>query len=122
LLKQGIKVFVTEGKGAYNISGTGLWEDVDGRKGKLFDVQKLKSNIVAFKKAYAWIIWIDWPISQKDTKEVKVGYVYLSKDRRIYRDLNISASHHSKQKTKEFVKFLKSKESEKLMGEFGWKK
>lgn len=133
LLKPGIKVVVTEGKGTYNTSGTGLWEDIAGRKGKLSDIQNLRKNIVgfeqgsgagfkAFKKSHAWITWIDWPISQKNNKEVKIEYIRLPKDRRIYRDLNIAVSNHSKEKAKGFVEFLNSKEGEKLMGEFGWKK
>ncbi|WP_252177510.1 substrate-binding domain-containing protein [Endozoicomonas sp. 4G] len=128
LLKPGIKVVVTEGKGVYNTSGTGLWEDIAGREGSLQDIQKLRKNIVAFekgsgaafkafdKKADAWITWIDWPLANSS----KVDYVELEKTRTIYRDMNIAVSPKADPATADFVKFLNSSEGEKLVATLGW--
>jgi accessory colonization factor AcfC len=40
LLKDGMRVVVTEGAGVANTSGTGTWEDVAGRLGSLDDVKR----------------------------------------------------------------------------------
>jgi accessory colonization factor AcfC len=86
LLKPGTRIIVTEGKGVYNTSGTGVWEDVAGRRGSLTDVKELRKNIVSFEKgsgasfrafksldADAWITWIHWPLDHSDV----VDYVQL---------------------------------------------
>jgi len=99
LINRSLKVVVTEGLGSYNTSGTGLWEDVAGRKGKLADVQKLRRNIVAFEQgsgasfrafthqqADAWITWVHWPLNHQD----KADFVEIEPERRIYRGLLIT--------------------------------
>ncbi|WP_062261769.1 substrate-binding domain-containing protein [Endozoicomonas arenosclerae] len=128
LLKEGTKVVVTEGKGVYNTSGTGVWEDIAGREGSLEDIQKLRQNIVAFEKgsgagfksfnekADAWITWIDWPM----TNPAKADYVDLDKSRTIYRDMNIAVSPKADPATADFVKYLNSDEGEKLVATLGW--
>ena len=128
LLKPGVKIVVTEGKGVYNTSGTGLWEDVAGRTGSLEDIQKLRNNIIAFEKgsgagfktfnekADAWITWIDWPLTNPD----KADYVELGKNRTIYRDMNISISPQADPATKDFVAFLNSREGAELVATLGW--
>jgi accessory colonization factor AcfC len=50
LLKPGVKIVVTEGEGVSNTSGTGTWEDVAGRLGRLEDIRSFRRNIVAFGK------------------------------------------------------------------------
>ena len=48
LLADGVRIVVTEGAGVANTSGTGVWEDVAGRLGKLDDIRAMRRNIVAF--------------------------------------------------------------------------
>ena len=40
LLAEDMRIVVTEGAGVYNTSGTGVWEDVAGRLGKLEEVER----------------------------------------------------------------------------------
>lgn len=47
LLKNGMKIVVTEGSGVANTSGTGVWEDVAGRLGSLDDVKRFRTNIAS---------------------------------------------------------------------------
>ena len=101
LLVEGMKIVVTEGKGIYNTSGTGTWEDVAGRMGSLNDVAQFRKNIVsyslgsgasfnAFKEldADAWITWPNWPITHPDVLEL----VRLDEGRTIWRDVNVVIS------------------------------
>jgi len=53
LLQDDIRIVVTEGAGVYNTSGTGTWEDVAGRLGKLEDVAAFRENIVDFAMGQA---------------------------------------------------------------------
>ena len=53
LLQPGIRIVVTEGSGIANTSGTGIWEDIAGRLGKLEDVKRFRRNIVAFQRVRA---------------------------------------------------------------------
>ncbi|MCX4026486.1 substrate-binding domain-containing protein [Endozoicomonas sp. SM1973] len=129
LLKPGVKVVVTEGKGVYNTSGTGVWEDVAGRLGKLDDVKKLRSNIISYEKgsgasfrafkekqADAWITWAHWALNHTD----KTDYVEIEPERRIYRDMNIAISTKADKEATEFAEFLKSKEALKIFKSEGW--
>lgn len=128
LLKPDTKVVVTEGKGVYNTSGTGLWEDVAGREGSLEDIQKLRKNIVAFEKGSgagfkaftekgdAWITWVDWP----KTNEGKVDFVELEQSRRIYRDMNIALSPKADSQAKDFINYLNSDEGAEIVATLGW--
>lgn len=131
LLKPGMSVIVTEGKGVYNTSGTGVWEDVAGRLGSLDDVKALRRNIASFEKgsgasfrafkslnADAWITWSHWPIDHADVAE----YVELEPERRIYRVTNIAVSPKADPATQDFVTFLKSDKAAKLFASEGWTK
>lgn len=129
LLKPGVKIVVTEGSGVYNTSGTGVWEDVAGRLGRLEDIRLFRRNIVAFAKgsgaslkafkeldADAWITWPNWPITHPDLLEE----VRIAPERRIWRDLNVVLSPAADPEAKEFLDFLLSKEGQALMKTEGW--
>lgn len=129
LLKPGMSVIVTEGKGVYNTSGTGVWEDVAGRLGSVDDVKALRKNITSFEKgsgasfrafkslkADAWITWIHWPIDHPDVAD----YVEIEPERRIQRVTNIVVSPEADPATRDFVTFLKSDEAAVLFATEGW--
>lgn len=131
LLKPGAKVIVTEGKGVYNTSGTGVWEDVAGRLGSLDDVKKLRNNITSFEKgsgasfralknldADAWITWIHWPIDNSDVAD----FVELEEERRIYRVTNIVISPEADAAAHNFISFVKSDAGAALFASEGWTK
>jgi accessory colonization factor AcfC len=129
LLKSNIKIIVTEGSGVYNTSGTGLWEDIAGRLGKLEDVKKFRRNIVSFSKgsgasfkafnsmdADAWITWPNWPVTKSDVLEM----VQISPERTIWRDVNMALAPDADLQAKAFLKFLITVEAQKLMATEGW--
>ncbi|HTI19319.1 MAG TPA: extracellular solute-binding protein [Trinickia sp.] len=129
LLKPGVKIVVTEGAGVANTSGTGTWEDVAGRLGNLDDVKKFRKNIVGFgkgsgpsfkmfvdKDADAWITWPDWPITHPE----KADYVELSKDRTIWRDVNVVLAPDADPEAKQFLDFLNSDRGAAIMKTEGW--
>ncbi|MGY3886512.1 extracellular solute-binding protein [Aeromonas aquatica] len=129
LINRPLKVVVTEGLGSYNTSGTGLWEDVAGRKGSLADVQKLRRNIVAFEQgsgasfraftgqqADAWITWVHWPLNHQD----KADFVEIEPERRIYRDLVIAKAAGADASTQRFLDFIDSPRGEPLFAQDGW--
>jgi accessory colonization factor AcfC len=129
LLQPGMKIVVTEGAGVINTSGTGVWEDVAGRLGKLEDIQRFRKNIVAFGKgsgagykafmsfnADAWVTWPDWPITHADTAEI----VPLSLERTIWRDVNVTLAPDADPEAKQFVDFLTSADGAEIMKTEGW--
>lgn len=128
LLKPNIKVVVVEGAGVYNTSGTGVWEDVAGRKGSIEDVKALRKNIVNFAKgsgagfkafkngADAWITWTHWV----KTHPKDADMVELSKERVIYRDLSIVSNDKADKETKNFMTFLISTDAQKIFKAEGW--
>ncbi|MDE1461753.1 extracellular solute-binding protein [Spartinivicinus poritis] len=129
LLKPGMKVVVTEGKGVYNTSGTVVWEDIAGRLGKLNDVKMLRANIISYEKgsgasfrafkgknADAWITWAHWALNHTD----KTDYVEIEPERRIYRDMNIAISSKADKEATAFAEFLKSKDALKIFESEGW--
>lgn len=129
LLKSNIKIIVTEGAGVYNTSGTGSWEDVAGRLGKLEDVKKFRNNIISFSKgsgasfkafksmdADAWITWPNWPAAQSEVLEM----VNISPERTIWRDVNVALAPDADSQAKAFLKFLITAEAQKLMATEGW--
>ena len=129
LLKDDVKIVVTEGAGVYNTSGTGTWEDVAGRLGRLSDINQFRKNIVAFAKgsgasyrafmsndADAWITWPNWPITKSDD----LTQVSLAPERTIWRDVNVSLSPDADNAAKEFLAFLKSDDGAELMKTEGW--
>ena len=129
LLKDGMRIVVTEGAGVANTSGTGTWEDVAGRLGKLDDIKRFRKNIVGFgkgsgpsfqmfvaKDADAWITWPDWPITHSDKAQV----VELSKERTIWRDVNVALAPDVDPQAKQFLDFLTSDRGAAIMKTEGW--
>ncbi|MGH7981558.1 MAG: extracellular solute-binding protein [Candidatus Udaeobacter sp.] len=129
LLKDGMKIVVTEGAGVANTSGTGTWEDVAGREGRLDDIKRFRKNIVGFGKgsgpsykmfvekgADAWITWPDWPITHPDAAEI----VKLSERRTIWRDVNVVLAHDADPQAKQFLDFLTSDRGAAIMKTEGW--
>lgn len=128
LLKPGMKIIVTEGAGVYNTSGTGAWEDVAGRLGKLEDVAAFRKNIAVFAKgsgasyraflsmdADAWITWPNWPASKGELAQVDI-----SPERTVWRDVNVALSPDADPEAQQFLDFLLTEEAQKLMLTEGW--
>lgn len=129
LLAAGMKIVVTEGAGVYNTSGTGAWEDVAGRLGKLEDVARFRKNIVAFAKgsgasfrmfkeldADAWITWPNWPATHGDVLDM----VAIAPERQVWRDVNVALSPDADPEARAFLDFLLTEEAAKLMKTEGW--
>ncbi|HET7063767.1 MAG TPA: extracellular solute-binding protein [Rudaea sp.] len=129
LLKDGMRIVVTEGAGVANTSGTGTWEDVAGRLGKLDDVRRFRKNIVGFgkgsgpsyqmfveKDADAWITWPDWPITHSEKAEI----VELAESRTIWRDVNVVLAPDADPAAKQFLEFLTSDRGAAIMKTEGW--
>jgi accessory colonization factor AcfC len=129
LLKDGMRIVVTEGAGVYNTSGTGVWEDIAGRLGRLEDITRFRKNIVAFAKgsgasfkafsekdADAWITWPNWPITNPD----KVDLVEIEAERRIWRDVNVVLSPKADPEAQKFIDFLVSERGAEIMETEGW--
>ncbi|QFT33974.1 Bacterial extracellular solute-binding protein [Labrenzia sp. THAF82] len=128
LLAEDVRIVVTEGAGVYNTSGTGVWEDVAGRLGKLEDLQGFKNNIVSYalgsgasyreferSKVDAWITWPNWPATKDDLEMVE-----LEPERVIYRDVNVVLSPKADHEAAQFLDFLVSEEASILMASEGW--
>ena len=129
LFQDGIKIVVTEGAGVSNTSGTGTWEDVAGRLGKLDDVVRFRKNIVAYAKgsgasfaafksidADAWITWPNWPATHPDV----LVSVAIGDDRQIWRDVNVALAPDADPEAEAFLDFLVTPEAQKLMRTEGW--
>ena len=130
LLDDGVTIVVTEGAGVYNTSGTGVWEDVAGRLGKLDDISQFRSNIVAYalgsgasyqqfvdQDADAWITWPNWPIAKDDLEMIE-----MSDERVIYRDVSVVISPNADPEAQEFLDFLVTDEAQKIMATEGWQR
>lgn len=128
LLAPGMKIVVTEGAGVSNTSGTGTWEDVAGRTGRLDDVKAFRKNIVAFGKgsgasykafvsqdADAWITWPNWPATKPDLDEVA-----LAPERVIWRDVNVALSPDADPAAQAFLDYLVTGEAQEIMATEGW--
>lgn len=131
LLQDGLKIVVTEGAGVANTSGTGTWEDVAGRLGRLDDISAFRRNIVSFAKgsgaslqafkekdADAWITWPDWPVTHADVLE----QVALAPERTIWRDVNVALSPDADPQAADFLAFLITPEAQALMATEGWQR
>ncbi len=129
LLEDGMKIVVTEGAGVSNTSGTGVWEDIAGRLGKLEDIRAFRENIVAFEPgsgasfktfkemdADAWITWPNWPATNPDVLEA----VELSRDRQIWRDVNVALAPDADPQAKAFLDYLITEEAQAIMKTEGW--
>ncbi|UWQ21421.1 extracellular solute-binding protein [Jannaschia sp. W003] len=128
LLAEDVRIVVTEGAGVYNTSGTGVWEDVAGRLGRLEDVARFRGNIVAYalgsgasyaqfaeRDADAWITWPNWPITKDD-----LDMVELAPERTIWRDVNVAVSPDADPEARAFLDFLVGEEGQALMRTEGW--
>ncbi|WP_299844449.1 extracellular solute-binding protein [uncultured Jannaschia sp.] len=131
LLADGMKIVVTEGAGVANTSGTGTWEDVAGRLGKLDDVRAFRANIVSYAhgsgasfKAFqdmdadAWITWPNWPITHPDV----LGQVEIAPDRQIWRDVNVALAPDADAEARAFLDFLVTPEAQEIMATEGWRR
>jgi len=129
LLQSGIRIVVTEGSGVANTSGTGVWEDIAGRLGRLEDIKRFRRNIVDFStgsgasfKAFqrldadAWITWPEWVVDNPKILQA----VTISSDRSIWRDLNIAVSTSADPQASSLLQFLVSNEAQKLMRSAGY--
>ena len=129
LLQPGIRIVVTEGSGVANTSGTGLWEDLAGRLGNLEDVKRFRRNIVDFStgsgasfKAFqrldadAWITWPEWAVDNPKVLQA----IPISRDRSIWRDLNVALSTSADPEAQSFLRFLVSNEAQQLMRSAGY--
>ncbi|WP_394701639.1 substrate-binding domain-containing protein [uncultured Roseibium sp.] len=129
LLKDGMRIVVTEGAGVYNTSGTGVWEDVVGRTGNLEAIKAFRRNIVAYAKgsgasyrafegqdADAWITWPNWPLTHTDVADM----VEIDPDHRVWRDVNVSLSPEADPEAAQFLSFLTGEEGAELMKTEGW--
>lgn len=129
LLQPGIRIVVTEGSGIANTSGTGIWEDIAGRLGKLEDVKRFRRNIVAFStgsgasfKAFkeldadAWITWPEWVVDNPKVLQA----IPIASNRSIWRDMNMAVSSTADPQAALFLQFLISDEAQKLMRKAGY--
>lgn len=129
LLKPGIRIVVTEGSGVANTSGTGTWEDVAGRLGRLEDVLRFRANIVAFSTgsgasfrafqaldADAWITWPEWAVDHPEVLQA----IPISQDRRIWRDLTIAIAVNADPQAAAFATFLLTETAQALMASAGY--
>ncbi len=129
LLRPNTKIVVTEGAGVYNTSGTGVWEDIAGRKGSLSDIKAFRKNIIAFskgsgasfrafknKRADAWITWAHWPLTHQKDADI----VEIEKSRSIYRDLTVVTNKKVDSEAKQFIDFLKGDIALKIFQSEGW--
>ncbi|MEQ3727791.1 MAG: substrate-binding domain-containing protein [Tateyamaria sp.] len=130
LLGEGVRIVVTEGAGVYNTSGTGTWEDVAGRLGRLEDIAGLRANIQSFAlgsgagyaeisegRADAWITWPNWPLTKEDLEMIE-----LAPERTIWRDVNIVLSPRADLEAQAFLDFLVSEEAQEIMATEGWER
>jgi len=132
LARPGIGIVVNDGGGTSNTSGTGVWEDIAGRKGNIETVAGIRKNIIVFapnsgtarkaletmKGADVWITWADWAISNPGIGDV----VEISPDYAIWRDMNINVRKDADKETRAFAKWLHSEEAAPAFIKYGWVK
>ncbi|MBY7733735.1 extracellular solute-binding protein [Francisella philomiragia] len=130
LIKPNINIVVIDGSGYSNTSGTGVWEDIVGRKHDINFTQKFRKNIISFApnsgsafKAFknddadVWITWRDWAISNPNEGQV----VNISSKYNISRDFNIVVSKDNKNsEVNKFVNYLTSNDGLKSFYSYGW--
>ncbi|MFJ2996453.1 substrate-binding domain-containing protein [Raoultella planticola] len=132
LTRPGIGIIVNDGGGTSNTSGTGVWEDIAGRKGNLNTISGIRKNIILFapnsgtaRKALehqdgadVWITWADWAASNPgigDVVEIEPDYV-------IWRDMNITVRKNANRETRKFAEWLRSDEAAPAFTKYGWVK
>ncbi|HHU4047288.1 TPA: substrate-binding domain-containing protein [Enterobacter cloacae] len=132
LTRAGTGIIVNDGAGKSNTSGTGVWEDIAGRKGNIETVAGIRKNIIFFApnsgsarnalekmpEADVWITWADWAASNPGIGEV----VEISPDYVIWRDMNIAVRKNADSETRQFAAWLRSDEASPSFEKFGWVK
>lgn len=130
LTRPGVGVIVNDGGGTSNTSGTGVWEDIAGRKGDIGTVAGIRKNIVLFapnsgsarkalesqSQADVWITWADWAASNPGIGDV----VEIAPDYTIWRDMNIVVRKDSDEQTRQFATWLHSDEVAPAFTKYGW--
>ncbi|HAZ3552507.1 TPA: solute-binding protein [Escherichia coli] len=130
LTRPGIGIIVNDGAGTSNTSGTGLWEDIAGRKGNIETVAGIRKNIILYapnsgtaRKALetqagadVWITWADWVASNPGIGEM----VEISPDYVIWRDMNIAIRQDADAETRQFAAWLRSDEAAPAFKKYGW--
>lgn len=129
LLKPGMRIVVVEGSGVDNTSGTGVWEDVVGRLGRLDDLKKFRKNIIDYahgsgagfkafkeKNADAWITWNYWVITHPDQADL----VKIEPERAIYRDLTVVTNEKADPEAKDFIEFMQGPKGVEIFKSEGW--
>ncbi|NDJ27607.1 hypothetical protein DMB95_06460 [Campylobacter sp. MIT 12-8780] len=127
LLKKNIKIMVVDGAGQ-----VGLYEDMALKTGKRENLVALRKNIVLYaknskealeswnnnKNIDALIIWSHWA----KVLEGKAEFVKLSEESVIYRSSEIIPTNKGlkNKKALEFVKFIQSKEAQKIWQKYEW--
>ena len=128
ILKDGIKVMVVDGAGQ-----VGLYEDMALKGANQQNLVKLRENIAYYapnsklaverwnsdESIDALIIWSHWA---KVLGDKKAEFVSLKDDAVIYRSAEIAVTINSQNKAiaQEFVKFVQSKEAQKVWIKWGW--
>ncbi|HGG6426848.1 TPA: substrate-binding domain-containing protein [Salmonella enterica subsp. enterica serovar Kottbus] len=132
LTRPGIGIIVNDGGGTSNTSGTGVWEDIAGRKGNIDTVSGIRKNIILFapnsgtarralesrEEADVWITWADWAASNPGIGDV----VEISPDYAIWRDMNITVRKDADRDIRQFAKWLHSDEAAPAFTKYGWVK
>lgn len=130
LTRPGIGIIVNDGGGTSNTSGTGVWEDIAGRKGNVETVSGIRKNIILFapnsgtaRKALetqtgadVWITWSDWAASNPGIGDV----VEIAPDYVIWRDMNIAVRKDADTEIRKFAAWLHSDEAESAFTKYGW--
>lgn len=121
LTRAGIGIIVNDGGGTSNTSGTGVWEDIAGRKGNIETVAAIRKNIILYApnsgsarkalenqpEADVWITWADWAASNPDIGDV----VEIAPDYVIWRDMNITVRQDANDETRRFAAWLQTDEA-----------
>lgn len=130
LANKNVGIIVPDGMGKSNTSGTGVWEDMIGRTQNIETIKNFRKNIISFtpnsgsarnmflenNNVDAWITWIDWAKSNPDYGDI----IEIEKDLVIFRDFNMVPSNNANQDVKNFIKFVKSNEGQKIFNKYGW--
>jgi accessory colonization factor AcfC len=66
--------------------------------------------------ADAWITWPNWPATNPDVLEA----VELSRDRQIWRDVNVALAPDADPQAKAFLDYLITEEAQAIMKTEGW--
>lgn len=130
LTRAGIGIIVNDGGGTSNTSGTGVWEDIAGRKGNIETVAAIRKNIILYapnsgtaRKAFenqpeadVWITWADWAASNPGIGDV----VEIASDYVIWRDMNITVRQDANDEIRRFAEWLQTDEAAPAFKKYGW--